>query len=199
MHVSWVCSETAEEPLPASYHLEDEEDHLSLEDELGGAGHAPDDDGVMIASLIDGAAEKNMDLELVAALAADAMTPSAQGGKGSFADDSLERSVNDSALAADVDNFMNGSSESFALDAQQESESPAQQEMDNRRETSSADTLPSGAEGKTGEGADGAASGRNWQHECGLRREDTKSSSTPAPATIPSRYFSPPNPHAYPA
>ena len=76
------CSETGAEPLPASY-LDDEEDHLSLEDnelrgsdELGGSVEAPaDDDGVMIASLIDGAAEKNMDKQLVAALAADAGRP----------------------------------------------------------------------------------------------------------------------------
>jgi hypothetical protein len=107
--------------------LDDEEDHLSLEDnelrgsdELGSSVEAPaDDDGVMIASLIDGAAEKNMDMELVAALAADAMTPASKGAQRSFADESVEVSVNDSALAADVEAFMNGSSESLSLEAHQ--------------------------------------------------------------------------------
>ena len=48
---------------------------VRLEDELFDkkAAEAPDDDGAMIASLIDGAAEKKKDMELVAALAADAM------------------------------------------------------------------------------------------------------------------------------
>ena len=45
-------------------------------DELGGSVKArADDDSVMIASLIAGAAEKNMDIQLVAALAADAGRP----------------------------------------------------------------------------------------------------------------------------
>ena len=142
------CSETGAEPLPASY-LDDEEDHLSLEDnelrgsdELGGSVEAPaDDDGVMIASLIDGAAEKNMDMELVAALAADAMTPASKGAQRSFADESVEVSVNDSALAADVDEFMNGSSESLSLEAQLARESPAQHQTP--RDTSSPETEPS--------------------------------------------------------
>ena len=89
-------------------------------DELGGSVQAPaNDDGVMIASLIDGAAEKNMDMELVAALAADAMTPASKGAQRSFADESVEASVNDSALAADVEAFMKGSSESLSLEAHQ--------------------------------------------------------------------------------
>jgi hypothetical protein len=45
-------------------------------DELGGLVEGKeDDDSAMIASLIDGAAEKNMDMQLVAALAADAGRP----------------------------------------------------------------------------------------------------------------------------
>lgn len=147
-HAGCDSSETGAEPLPASY-LDDEEDHLSLEDnelrgsdELGGSVEAPaDDDGVMIASLIDGAAEKNMDMELVAALAADAMTPASKGAQRSFADESVEVSVNDSALAADVDEFMNGSSESLSLEAQLARESPAQHQTP--RDTSSPETEPS--------------------------------------------------------
>jgi hypothetical protein len=81
------CSQTG--PEPARY-LDDEEDHLSLEnnelggsDELGGSVEtSADDDGVMIASLIDGAAEKNMDIELVEALAANAGSPKGSKNRG---------------------------------------------------------------------------------------------------------------------
>jgi hypothetical protein len=62
--------------------------HLSCPDKPVGrdafdkkTAKAPDDDGAMIAALIDGAAEKKMNMELVAALAADAMTSSGKGGQ----------------------------------------------------------------------------------------------------------------------
>jgi len=188
-------SETGE-PLPSSY-LEDQEDHLSLEDdELAGSG-GPHDDGVMITSLIDSAAEKNLDMELVAALAADAVcTPtstSAKGAQTSFADDdTLERSANDSALAADVENFMNGSCESFALEAQEESESRGE------RSVSSAHTQKRDEKGgevnkeRIAEGADSTAatagrdSGGNWQQDCSLRREATPSTSSASPTSATS-------------
>ena len=178
-----ACSETPEEPLPASY-LDDEENHLSLEDDElfdKKSADTPDDDGAMIASLIDGAAEKNMDMELVAALAADAMTPSGKGGQQrSFADD-VERSASDSALAADVDDFMNGSSESFALEAQQ-------QEVE--RGDSEASGASTEREGEEAEGAaEGSGSGsRNWQQ----RRPDGKANPSGAGAAIAPRCSLPP-------
>ena len=81
------CSET--EPESARY-LDDKKDHLSLEnnelggsDELGGSVEtSADDDGVMIESLIDGAAEKNKDIELVEALAANAGSPKGSKDRG---------------------------------------------------------------------------------------------------------------------
>ena len=67
------CSETGAEPGSCLDHLSPEDNELGGSDELGGSVKAPS--GVMIASLIDGAAEKNMDKQLVAALAADAGRP----------------------------------------------------------------------------------------------------------------------------
>ena len=80
-------SETGAEPASC---LDDQEDHLSPQtnelggsDALGGSVEAPaDDDDVMMASLIDGAAEKNMDMQLVAALAADAGRPKDSKDRG---------------------------------------------------------------------------------------------------------------------
>jgi len=166
-----VCSE-AEEPLPASY-LGDEENHLSLQEEdLRGSGEGADDDGVMIAHLIDGAAEKTMDMELVAALAADAMTPSSGAGeKRSFA--------NEDGLATEVDDFMNGSSESFAMDAQQDGESRGE------REASNADTemgyLGDEIDGDKAKAGVGPAS-RGCQQDKGLRREDNLIATKPGGA-----------------
>eukprot|EP00802_Teleaulax_amphioxeia_P007175 Tamp_07181.p2 GENE.Tamp_07181~~Tamp_07181.p2 ORF type:complete len:303 (-),score=89.71 Tamp_07181:1644-2528(-) len=175
-------SETPEEPLPPSY-LDDEEDHLSLEeDELFDkkSADAPDDDGAMIASLIDGAAEKNMDMELVAALAADAMTPSGKGGQQrSFADD-VERSASDSALAADVDDFMNGSSESFALEAQQEVERGDSAASGASTEREGDDEPQPEAAGVEGEAEGSGNDSRNWQQ----RRPDGKATPSGASAAI---------------
>ena len=184
-----ACSETPEEPLPPSY-LDDEEDHLSLEeDELFDkkSADAPDDDGAMIASLIDGAAEKNMDMELVAALAADAMTPSGKGGQQrSFADD-VERSASDSALAADVDDFMNGSSESFALEAQQEVERGDSAASGASTEREGDDEPQPEAAGVEGEAEGSGNDSRNWQQ----RRPDGKATPSGASAAIAPRSASP--------
>jgi len=172
------------EPLPPNYL--DEEDHLRLEDEelVEGTG----DDGVMIASLIDCAAEKNMDMELVAALAAEA-TPLTKGANDSF--DHIDRSTNDSvnvSLSADIENFMNESSESFAPDAQEKS--------DNRGERSScsADTVKSVEkdvhvkEERIAESLDSAAMAgknteENCQHACHLRRDVTPNTNSALSAT----------------
>jgi len=172
-----ACSETPEEPLPASY-LDDEEDHLSLEDDElfdKKAAEAPDDDGAMIASLIDGAAEKNMDMELVAALAADAMTPSGKGGQRPNAED--ERSANESSLAADVDDFMNGSSESFAWEpaAEVERGDSAASGASTEREEEESKATP-GAQGAEGSGSDS----RNWQ-----QRRDGKATPSTSAAIAP--------------
>ena len=172
-----ACSETPEEPLPASY-LDDEEDHLSLEDDElfdKKAAEAPDDDGAMIASLIDGAAEKKKDMELVAALAADAMTPSGKGGQRPNAED--ERSANESALAADVDDFMNGSSESFAWEpaAEVERGDSAASGASTEREEEESKVTP-GAQGEEGSGSDS----RNWQ-----QRRDGKATPSASAAIAP--------------
>ena len=60
-----------------------------------------EDDGAMIASLIDGEAEKKIDMELVAALAADAMMrPYRTAAEGS--DDGAKRAAGSCASAAAV-------------------------------------------------------------------------------------------------
>jgi hypothetical protein len=203
-----ACSE-AEEPLPASY-LGDEENHLGLQEEdLRGSGDGADDDGVMIAHLIDGAAEKNMDMELVAALAADAMTPSSGAGdKRSFANDEAHN-TSDGALGADVDDFMNGSSESFAIEAQQDGECRGE------REASNADTEPGSELGDLGDDiqgedakANGAPAGRACQHDSiGLRREASagaaaartaSGASAASPRCLPSPAIPPPIPPSCP-
>jgi hypothetical protein len=62
---------------------------------------APDDDGTMISSFIDGASEKKIDMELVAALAADAMRrPYRTAAEGS--DDGAKRAAGSCASAAAV-------------------------------------------------------------------------------------------------
>jgi len=173
------------EPLPPNYL--DEEDHLRLEDEelVEGTG----DDGVMIASLIDCAAEKNMDMELVAALAAEA-TPLTKGANDSF--DHIDRSANDSvniSLSADFDNFMNDSSESFALDAQEKSENRGE------RSASSADTVKSVekdvhvkeergiAESTISAAMAGENTEENCQDTCRLRRDVTPNTNSALSAT----------------
>ena len=179
-----TCSE-AEEPLPASY-LGDEENHLSLQEEdLRGSGDGADDDGVMIAHLIDSAAEKNMDMELVAALAADAMTPSSGAGdKRSFANEDSQN-ASDGALGADVDDFMNGSSESFAIEAQQDGECRGE------REASNADTEPGSEHGDLGDDipgeeakTDAGPAVTGCQNNIGLRR-DAARGATRAAASSP--------------
>ena len=72
-------------------------------DELGGSVKArADDDSVMIASLIAGAAEKNMDIQLVAALAADAGRPKGSKDRGPRRRRELGSPQNDGGVAKRV-------------------------------------------------------------------------------------------------
>jgi hypothetical protein len=72
-------------------------------DELGGSVQAPaNDDGVMIASLIDGAAEKNMDMQLVAVLAADAGSRKGSKDRGSRSRRERDPPQTDSGVAKRV-------------------------------------------------------------------------------------------------
>ena len=152
--------------------MDDTEDHLSLD---GGEiprlpGEAPEDDGEMIAGLIDGAAEKNLDEELVAALAADALSPAAKAPQSS-----LDRSGTDSVLAAAVDDFMNGCSE---LDAQPES-------CRSDREKSNADTPPGHdlcCQDSESASVDSKVRAVNCGNEVSLRQDVNSSSTGMAPS-----------------